>query len=80
MPGKPDSEQKFGYRTVVDLDRPVKQVVLFATAEDTVSAWVNGEKVMTASPFPPYHHLPWKKFVRADVTEQVTRGAEHDCD
>ena len=72
--GKPDSEQKFAYRAVVDVDKPVKQVVLFATAEDTVSAWVNGEKAMTAAAFPPYHHLPWKKFVRADVTGQVTQG------
>jgi alpha-L-rhamnosidase len=72
--GKPDSEQKFAYRTVVDVEKPVKQAVLFATAEDTVSAWVNGEKVLTAAAFPAYHHLPWKKFVRADVTGQVAQG------
>jgi alpha-L-rhamnosidase len=74
MAGKPDSEQKFAYRTVVDVQKPVKQAVLFATAEDTVSAWVNGEKVLTAAAFPPYHHLPWKKFVRADVTGQIAQG------
>ncbi|WP_109484333.1 alpha-L-rhamnosidase [Occallatibacter savannae] len=73
-PGKPDSETKYAYRVLVDVDRPVKQVVLFATAEDTVSAWVNGQKVLTAAAFPPYHHLPWKKFVRADVTGQVAQG------
>jgi len=73
-PGKPNSEQKFGYRTVVNVDRAVKQVVLFATAEDTVSAWVNGQQVLTAAAYPPYHHLPWKKYVRADVTGQVAQG------
>lgn len=73
-PGKPNSETKFGYRTLVDVEKPVKQVVLFATAEDTVTAWVNGKEVLTAAPFPPYHHLPWKKFVRADVTGQVAQG------
>lgn len=73
-PGKPNSDRKFGYRTVVNVEKPVKQVVLLATAEDTVSVWVNGQKVLTAAPFPPYHHLPWKKFVRADVTGQVQRG------
>ena len=73
-PGKPDSEQKFAYRAIVDANKPVKQAVLFATAEDAVSAWVNGEKVLTAAAFPPYHHLPWKKFVRADVTGQVAQG------
>lgn len=73
-PGKPNSETKFAYRTIVNVEKPVKQVVLFATAEDTVSAWVNGQKVLTAAQFPPYHHLPWKKFVRADVTGQVAQG------
>ena len=73
-PGKPSSEQKFAYRTVVDVDKPVKQVVLFATAEDTASAWVNGQLVLMAAAYPPYHHLPWKKFVRADVTGQVAQG------
>jgi alpha-L-rhamnosidase len=71
---KPDSEQRFAYRTTVNVEKPVERVILFATGEDTVSAWVNGQQVLTASPFPPYHHLPWKKFVRADVTEQVTEG------
>ena len=73
-PGKPDSEQKFSYRTNVDVDKPVKQAVLFATAEDTVSAWVNGDKVLNAAAFPAYKHLPWKKFVRADVTGQIAQG------
>ncbi|MBS1806117.1 MAG: family 78 glycoside hydrolase catalytic domain [Acidobacteria bacterium] len=73
-PGKPDSEQKFAYRTSVDVDKPVKQAVLFATAEDAVSAWVNGEKALTAAVFPAYKHLPWKKFVRADVTAQIAQG------
>lgn len=73
-PGKPNSEQRFGYRTFVDVNKPVQQVALFATAEDAVSAWVNGERVLKAAAFPPYHHLPWKKFVRADVTKQVAQG------
>jgi alpha-L-rhamnosidase len=71
---KPSSEQKFAYRTTVTLEKPVERVALFATGEDTVSAWVNGQQVLTASPYPPYHHLPWKKFVRADVTGQVAEG------
>jgi len=76
VPGtaKPDSKQQFAFRTSVNVEKPVEQVVLFATGEDTVSAWVNGQQVLAASPFPPYHHLPWKKFVRADVTGQVVEG------
>jgi alpha-L-rhamnosidase len=72
--GTPSSEQKLAYRTTVTVEKPVQQALLFATAEDTVSVWVNGEKVLNAAPYPPYHHLPWKKFVRADVTGQMTEG------
>jgi alpha-L-rhamnosidase len=76
VPGtaRPSSEQRFAYRTTVTVEKPVEHALLFATAEDTVSAWVNGEPVMAAAGFPPFHHLPWKKFVRADVTGQVAEG------
>ena len=76
VPGsaKPNSEQRFAYRTAVKVDKPVERAVLFATAEDTVDAWVNGQQVLKAAAFPPYHHLPWKKFVRADVTAQIAEG------
>ena len=76
IPGsaKPSSEQRFAYRTTITIEKPVRQAILFTTGEDTVAAWVNGQQVMTASAYPPYHHLPWKKFVRADVTAQVVEG------
>ena len=74
VPGKPNSEQRFAYRTTVTVAKPLERAVLFATGEDTVAAWVNGEQVTTEAPYPPYHHLPWKKFVRADVTAQVAEG------
>ncbi len=76
VPGsaEPSSEQRFGYRASLRVEKPVERAVLFATAEDTVAAWVNGAKVMTVAAYPPYHHLPWKKFVRADVTAQVAAG------
>ncbi len=72
--GAPNSEQRYAYRTTVTVEKPVEQAVLFATGEDTVAAWVNGQQVMTASAYPPYHHLPWKKFVRADVTALMAAG------
>jgi len=72
--GKPNSEQRFAYRTEFSIAKPLERAVLFATGEDTVTAWINGQQVMTAAAYPPYHHLPWKKFVRADVTSQVAQG------
>jgi alpha-L-rhamnosidase len=69
------SEARIAYRKQVTLANPVKKAVLYATAEDTVSAWLNGSQVMTAAPLPPYEHLPWKKFMRTDVTDKVVEGA-----
>jgi alpha-L-rhamnosidase len=65
---------KFAFRTTVQLDKPVKRAALYATAQDTVGAWVNGTQVMEAEAFPAWHQMPWKKFVRADVTAQMAAG------
>ncbi|HEY2472279.1 MAG TPA: family 78 glycoside hydrolase catalytic domain [Terracidiphilus sp.] len=72
--GKKNSEQIFAYRLSFNIERPVERVLLFATGEDTVWAWVNGKQVMTASEYPAYHQMPWQKFVRADVTGQAAQG------
>jgi alpha-L-rhamnosidase len=76
VPGsaKPNSEQIFAYRTSFNLEKPLERALLFATGENTVWAWVNGEQVMTAAEYPAYHQLPWQKFVRTDVTGQVAQG------
>jgi alpha-L-rhamnosidase len=68
-------EQNTAYRRTITLAKPVKSATLFATGQDTVSAWVNGAQVIAANPFPPYHQMPWKKFVRADVSAQLAPGA-----
>lgn len=76
VPGtaKPNSEQVFAYRTSFEIDKPVDRAILFATGEDTVSAWMNGERVMKDAPYPTYHQMPWQKFVRTDVTGQLVQG------
>jgi alpha-L-rhamnosidase len=68
-------EQRFAYRTVVNLAKPVKSAALYATAQETAAAWVNGAQVIEEEPLPPYKHTPWKKFVRADVTAKLSPGA-----
>ena len=45
--------QQLAYRTTVTLDKPVRHATLYATGQDTVSAWVNGAQVLAANPFPP---------------------------
>ncbi|MGA7339677.1 MAG: family 78 glycoside hydrolase catalytic domain [Terracidiphilus sp.] len=67
--------QFFAYRATVTLSRPVRFAALYATAQDTVSAWIDGAPALEASPLPPWKQLPWKKFVRAEVTQKLTAGA-----
>ena len=76
LPGtaKRNSEQIFAYRKSLSIDKPLERAILFATGEDTVSVWVNGDPVMTAEPYPASHQLGWQKYERADVTGQVAEG------
>lgn len=69
------SVEKFAYRKTVTVTRPVERATLYATAQDTVSAWVNGKQLIEADPLPPYKQMPWKKFVRADATAALAPGA-----
>jgi alpha-L-rhamnosidase len=68
-------EQRFSYRQTVTLDKPVRRAALYATGQDSVSAWVNGAQALVADPLPPWKQMPWKKFVRADVTGKLNAGA-----
>ena len=68
-------EQHFAYRATATLDKPVRNATLYATCQDTVSAWVNGTQVLLADPLPPYKQMPWKKYVHADVTGKLSKGA-----
>lgn len=68
-------EQHFAYRTVISLPKAVRSAALYATGQDTVSAWVNGAQVLSAQPLPPWSQMPWKKFVRADVSQRLIAGA-----
>jgi alpha-L-rhamnosidase len=72
---KKGGEQHFAYRETVTLAKPVKRAVLYAAAQDTVSAWVNGEQVLTADALPAWKFLPWKKFERAEVSGELSAGA-----
>ncbi len=69
------TEQHYAFRTTITLTQPVRFAALYATGQDAVSAWVNGAQVLAAAPLPPWQQLPWKKFVRADVTQKLASGA-----
>jgi alpha-L-rhamnosidase len=68
-------EQKIAYRLPFPLAQPVSSAALYVTGQDVASAWVNGTQVETGAPLSPWKQMPWKKYVRADVTAQVKAGA-----
>ncbi len=70
-----DPEEKFDYRKTFKLAKPVRIAEFFATGQDSVSAWIDGEQVLKAVPLPPWNQMPWKKFVRADVKSKLKPGA-----
>jgi len=67
--------QHTAFRQTVSLAKPVLHAALYATGQDTVAAWINGAQVLVADQFPPWHQMPWKKFVRADATGKLIAGA-----
>jgi alpha-L-rhamnosidase len=76
------TEQHFAYRATTTLDKPVRDATLYATCQDTVSAWVDGTQVLLADPLPPYKQMPWKKYVRFNVARQLRMGTNSialDC-
>ena len=68
------NEQRFAYRTTITLPQAVKFAAFYTTGQDTVAAWVNGAQVLAEDPLPPYKQMPWKKFVRAEVTQHLGAG------
>jgi alpha-L-rhamnosidase len=74
LAGEKGHEQHFAYRASVNLTQPAIFAALYATGQDTVSAWVNGIPVIHASPLPGWQQLPWKKFVRAEISGKLAAG------
>src|ERR1035441_2631376 len=53
------AEQRLVYRQTITLSKPVRRAALYATGQDTVSAWVNGAQVLTADKFSPWEQIAW---------------------
>lgn len=69
------TELHSAYRAEIQLGKPIRHAFLYATGQDTVSAWVNSARVMTALKLPPWMQMPWKKFVRVEVTSSLHPGS-----
>jgi alpha-L-rhamnosidase len=70
----PTTAPRHDFRLRVDLAKPIRRATLYATGQDTASAWVNGKKVLEAQPLPPWKQMPWKTYASHDVTADLRNG------
>ena len=75
FPNLRNDRHTMAYRMPFSIGQAVKRAALYVSGENVASAWVNGTQVATGAPLPPWHQLPWMKYVRIDVTPQVRTGA-----
>ena len=77
-PGSPDFQQAgdthHAFRLRFTISKPVKRADLFVAGEDSVSAWLNGQPAMEASPLSPWMKLPWKAYSRKQVSAELREG------
>ena len=69
-----NGQLRLAYRFPFAAGASAKHVILYLTGQDVASAWVNGKPVATGAPLPPWKQLPWKKYVRLDITDAVHSG------
>ncbi len=69
-----DANVQHDFRLHLHLARPVRSAALYAAGEDTVAAWVNDRQVMQANSLPPWKQMPWKTYLRRDITADVKQG------
>ena len=68
------AEERIAFRAKIELEKSVRRATLYATAWSTVGAWVNGKQALRLRAIPAWKSLDWKKFVKADVTAELSVG------
>jgi alpha-L-rhamnosidase len=71
---KGNGNTRHDMRLAFDLAQPVESATLYATAEDTVSAWINGQQVLKASQQTAWGRLPWRTYTSTAITEKLHAG------
>jgi alpha-L-rhamnosidase len=71
---KGSGNTRHAVRLAFDLAQPVESATLYATGEDTVSAWINGQQVLEASKQTLWGRLPWRTYVSTAVTGKLHAG------
>jgi alpha-L-rhamnosidase len=62
------------FRFEFDVRSTARRAVLYATGQDSASAWMNGKQVLQALPLPPWRQFPWKTYTSQDVTTTLQSG------
>lgn len=68
------SDTRHDFRFHFHLDKPVRQAVLYATGQEAVAAWMNGNPVMRAESEAPGYSLAWGTYKTAEVTSDIRQG------
>lgn len=71
---KSKTDSHHDLRLNFDLAQDVASATLYATGEDSVSAWINGQPVLRQSPRPAWGRLPWRSYASTDATIILHRG------
>src|SRR5271170_3737914 len=72
--GSKGGETQHDFRYAFTLAGPVRVAHLYVTGKDTASAWVNGKRVLTGEPMPPWKQTPWKSYKEIDVSSDLKLG------
>src|SRR5439155_8114744 len=69
-----DGNTQNDFRFEFEVMNSIRESVLYVTGQDTASAWLNGKRVVDASPLPASGSRPWKKYEMHVVTEEIHKG------
>jgi alpha-L-rhamnosidase len=62
------------FRLKFDVPSGVKRAVLYVTGEDTVTAWIDGVKVLKPETQPAWGRTPWKSYTRVGDIHELHAG------
>jgi alpha-L-rhamnosidase len=64
----------YGFRATADLPEKPESAMLFVTAKDSPSAWINGSQVIEAQPMTAWKNMPWGTYQQVDITRLLHAG------
>jgi alpha-L-rhamnosidase len=63
-----------GFRLDTTLPEAPEHAILYVTAKDSPSAWVNGEQIIDTQPLPAWGNSPWGTYQQRDLSGKLQSG------